>query len=75
MHAALAKPLDVAGTPCTLTASIGVTKVSPADHRDATQILRDADAAMYKAKVYRATTHFAENGSNTLRPQKARNAT
>ena len=22
------------------------------------EILRDADAAMYKAKVYRATTHF-----------------
>jgi diguanylate cyclase (GGDEF)-like protein len=75
MHAALATPLDVAGTPCTLTASIGVTKVSPADHHDAAHILRDADAAMYKAKVHRATTHFADNGSTTPSPEKARNAT
>ncbi len=30
----------------------------PGDPRDAAEILRDADAAMYKAKVYRATTHF-----------------
>jgi diguanylate cyclase (GGDEF)-like protein/PAS domain S-box-containing protein len=75
MHAALGKPLEVAGTPCTLTASIGVTKVSPADHRDAAHILRDADAAMYQAKVHRATTHFAENRSKTPKPRQARNAT
>ena len=75
MHAALAKPLEVAGIPCTLTASIGVTKVGPADHRDAAQILRDADVAMYKAKVYGATTHFADNSSKTPKSQPSRNAT
>jgi diguanylate cyclase (GGDEF)-like protein/PAS domain S-box-containing protein len=58
LHAALAAPLDVAGIACSLTASIGVTEVAPDDPRDAAEILRDADAAMYKAKVYRATTHF-----------------
>ncbi|BBZ17663.1 sensor domain-containing protein [Mycolicibacterium gadium] len=58
LHAALAAPLDVAGIACSLTASIGVTQVVPEDSRDAAEILRDADAAMYKAKVYRATTHF-----------------
>jgi diguanylate cyclase (GGDEF)-like protein len=60
VHAALAVPLDVAGTPCGVTASIGVAEVGPRDPRDASQILRDADAAMYKAKVYRAATHYAE---------------
>ena len=59
MHAALADPLDVAGIPCRLTASIGVTEVRPNDPRDASQLLRDADAAMYKAKMQRATTHYA----------------
>ncbi|MBY0286043.1 MAG: diguanylate cyclase [Mycobacteriaceae bacterium] len=58
LHAALGAPLDVAGIACSLTASIGVTQVAPEDSRDAAEILRDADAAMYKAKVYRATTHF-----------------
>jgi diguanylate cyclase (GGDEF)-like protein/PAS domain S-box-containing protein len=58
LHLALAAPLDVAGISCSLTASIGVTEVRPDDPRDAAEILRDADAAMYKAKVYRATTHF-----------------
>jgi diguanylate cyclase (GGDEF)-like protein/PAS domain S-box-containing protein len=61
VHAALAMPLDVAGTPCGVTASIGVAEVRPDDPRDASQILRDADAAMYKAKVYRAATHYADD--------------
>ncbi len=65
LHAALATPLDVAGISCSLTASIGVTEVTPGDSRDATEILRDADAAMYKAKVYRATTHFMSSQSGT----------
>ena len=61
LHAALAKPLTVAGIPCHLTASIGVTEVRANDPREASQILQDADAAMYKAKVYRATTHYADD--------------
>ncbi len=65
LHAALAMPLDVAGSSCSLTASIGVTEVTPDDPRDASDILREADAAMYTAKVYRATTHFASRKNRT----------
>jgi diguanylate cyclase (GGDEF)-like protein/PAS domain S-box-containing protein len=65
LHAALAMPLDVAGIACSLTASIGVTEVKPGDSRDAAEILRDADTAMYKAKVYRATTHFMSSQNGT----------
>jgi diguanylate cyclase (GGDEF)-like protein len=62
LHVALATPpLNVAGAPCSLTASIGVAPVRPGDPRDASQIFRDADAAMYKAEVYRATTHYADD--------------
>jgi diguanylate cyclase (GGDEF)-like protein/PAS domain S-box-containing protein len=61
LHSALATPLDVAGTPYSLSASIGVAEVGPTDPRDASQILRDADAAMYRAKVYRAATHYADD--------------
>ncbi len=56
----MAMPMDLAGDVCSITASIGVTEVKPDDGRDASQILRDPDAAMYKGKVYRAATHFAE---------------
>lgn len=65
LHAALATPLEVAGISCSLTASIGVTEVMPGDPRDASEILRDADAAMYTAKVYRATTHFTSPTNST----------
>jgi diguanylate cyclase (GGDEF)-like protein/PAS domain S-box-containing protein len=65
LHFALAAPLDVAGISCNLSASIGVTEVALGDTRDATEILRDADAAMYKAKVYRATTHFMSSQNGT----------
>jgi diguanylate cyclase (GGDEF)-like protein/PAS domain S-box-containing protein len=65
LHAALATPLEVAGISCSLTASIGVTEVKPGDSRDAAEILRDADTAMYKAKVYRATTHFMSSQNGT----------
>ena len=75
MHVALAKPLEVAGTRCTLTASIGVTKISRTDRRDAAQILRDADAAMYEAKVYRATTHFADIDAKTPKSRPRHDAT
>ncbi|MEZ0049145.1 diguanylate cyclase (GGDEF)-like protein/PAS domain S-box-containing protein [Mycobacterium sp. MAA66] len=61
LHSALAAPIDIAGTPCGLTASIGVTQVRPDDPRDASQILQDADSAMYRAKVYRAATRYAED--------------
>ena len=60
IHGALAEPLEALRLPArTLTASIGITKVAPAEHRNAAQVLHDADAAMYEAKVFRATTRFA----------------
>lgn len=59
LHAALAAPMDVAGTRHGITASIGVAEVHPGDSRDATQILRDADTAMYRAKARRAATRYA----------------
>lgn len=75
MHAALAEPLESLGLPArTLTASIGITTVGAADCRDAARILHDADAAMYRAKAYRATTRFAESESNAPKPRKSPNA-
>ena len=65
LHAALATPLEVARISFSVTASIGVTEVTPGDPRDALEILRDADAAMYTAKVYRATTHFTSPTNST----------
>lgn len=61
LHAAIAAPMDVGGATCSITASIGVAEVGAADPRDASRILRDADAAMYQAKVSRAATYYAEN--------------
>ncbi len=53
---------DCARTVCAqITASIGVVTVRADDHRDAVEILRDADLAMYQAKTTgRATSHFNE---------------
>ena len=59
MHTELAKPVAIAGTERPITASIGVTKVIEGDSREAGDILRDADAAMYTAKVSRTGTHYA----------------
>jgi diguanylate cyclase (GGDEF)-like protein/PAS domain S-box-containing protein len=71
IHGALAEPLEALRLPArTLTASVGITKVFPADHRNAAEILHDADAAMYEAKVFRATTRFA----NTPGPKAIGNA-
>lgn len=63
MHAALGRPLEISGTVCTLSASIGVAEVGFDDHRDAAHILRAADSAMYQAKAHRSTTRFAESDS------------
>ena len=61
LHETLGEPLRVNGIERALTASIGVAEVRPADPRNAAQLLQDADAAMYKAKVYRASTHFVDD--------------
>jgi diguanylate cyclase (GGDEF)-like protein/PAS domain S-box-containing protein len=46
--AALAPPVNLAGTDVTVSVSIGVAIAGPGD--DAESLLRDADAAMYRAK-------------------------
>lgn len=43
----------------TITASIGVIQLVDGDPREAEDILRSADAAMYKAKTSRKGTHYA----------------
>lgn len=50
MHEHLAEPVAIAGTHRPITASIGVTIVTDNDPRSPADIIRDADAAMYKAK-------------------------
>jgi diguanylate cyclase (GGDEF)-like protein/PAS domain S-box-containing protein len=68
LHAALEKPIivedenDCASTIHTsISASIGIATVQPDEQRDAVEILRDADLAMYDAKTTgRATSHFRE---------------
>ena len=59
LHEALGAPFEVMGTHRAMTASIGVTEVRPDDHRDAANILRDADLAMYRAKATRGGTCYA----------------
>jgi diguanylate cyclase (GGDEF)-like protein len=61
LQAALSAPLDVAGNQWRVTASIGVVQVDPKRPRTAAEILRDADAAMYRAKARRAATHYADD--------------
>jgi len=61
LHTALSVPLEVAGNQCRVTASIGVVEVDPLRSRTAAEILREADAAMYRAKIVRAATHYADD--------------
>ncbi|KAA0102191.1 diguanylate cyclase [Mycolicibacterium sp. P1-18] len=51
LHCAAATPVSYRDATITVTASIGVALVEPVDHRDALELLRDADAAMYAAKA------------------------
>lgn len=53
MHEHLAEPVAIAGTHRPITASIGVTIVTDNDPRSPAEVIRDADAAMYKAKSAR----------------------
>ncbi len=45
----IARPLELAGSPVSLTASVGIV-LPTENHQDAESILRDADTAMYRAK-------------------------
>jgi diguanylate cyclase (GGDEF)-like protein/PAS domain S-box-containing protein len=51
LHAALSQPVNIDDEACTLSASIGIAVVTPDDPRNASQLLRDADRAMYQAKT------------------------
>ncbi len=51
---AFEKPLDVAGGDLVVAPSIGIATSSPAHRRTAGELLRDSDAAMYRAKRSRS---------------------
>ncbi len=50
LRTALRVPVQLTGRPVTVTASIGVATTATAVHRDAEELLRNADVAMYQAK-------------------------
>jgi diguanylate cyclase (GGDEF)-like protein/PAS domain S-box-containing protein len=51
LHAALSQPLLIVNVTQRLSACIGIAVVGHCDPRTATQLLRDADHAMYRAKT------------------------
>jgi diguanylate cyclase (GGDEF)-like protein len=51
LHCAAATPVNYREATVAVTASIGVALVEAVDHREALELLRDADAAMYLAKA------------------------
>ena len=59
MHAELSEPMAVGDTYYTITASIGVAQLDHDETRDLDDILREADAAMYTAKMLRKGTHYS----------------
>jgi diguanylate cyclase (GGDEF)-like protein/PAS domain S-box-containing protein len=50
LRAALAERVTIADTSMTIRASVGLVEVARGDRRDAEEILRNADRAMYEAK-------------------------
>ncbi|WP_207843532.1 diguanylate cyclase domain-containing protein [Williamsia soli] len=50
LHDVLANPVALRGRQCLIRASVGVANISRADTRSATELIQDADAAMYAAK-------------------------
>jgi diguanylate cyclase (GGDEF)-like protein len=51
LQAAMRVPVQLTGRPVTVTASIGVATTGTAGRRDAEELLRNADLAMYQAKA------------------------
>lgn len=51
LHTALQQPVDIESTTIQFSASIGITLRKPHDQRTLPELLRDADAAMYRAKA------------------------
>jgi diguanylate cyclase (GGDEF)-like protein/PAS domain S-box-containing protein len=59
LHATLSEPVVIEGVTLRIGASIGIVVVENNDPRDAAQILRDADTAMYEAKTTgRGKSHY-----------------
>ena len=78
LHTALRKPIRIGGvSACTPTsrvhvgASIGVVAVRPGEQRCAAEMLRAADAAMYRAKSTGAATCHSGDAAEVARRQKA----
>src|SRR5262245_7354631 len=69
LHRALSAPLQIEGFPLTVGVSIGVA-TSPDDGRTATDLLRAADVAMYKAKRCGTPIEYYDNCVKT--PQRGR---
>jgi diguanylate cyclase (GGDEF)-like protein len=69
LHASLSAPLEVEGFPVTVGVSIGVA-TAPDDGRTATDLLRAADVAMYKAKRCGTPVEYYDNCVKT--PQRGR---
>lgn len=81
LHTALRKPISVPdASPCapscrvSISASIGVVAVRPDEQRCAAEVLRAADAAMYRAKTTgRATCHSGDvTDAKERRPKPVR---
>ncbi len=78
LHTALRRPIRIPGTsacaPATrvhVSASIGVVAVRPGEPRCAADILRAADAAMYRAKTTGgATCHFGDDAETVVLRKK-----
>ncbi|WP_428339809.1 diguanylate cyclase [Mycobacterium sp.] len=80
LHAALRKPIRISAVrPCTpanrvrISASIGVVTVRPGEQRCAAEVLRAADAAMYRAKTTGGATCHSGDGAeaSARRPKPA----
>lgn len=50
IHALLSESATIGGTKVQLGASVGITEIAPSEDRDADELLRAADLAMYSAK-------------------------
>lgn len=66
LHAQLAQPWHYAGTASPIRASIGGVELTSRDQRTVSEILRDADLAMYEAKkAGRSQSRWAHQGSRS----------
>jgi diguanylate cyclase (GGDEF)-like protein/PAS domain S-box-containing protein len=76
LHSALRKPISIPGVnPCApatraqIGASIGVVTVRPGEQRCAAEVLRAADAAMYRAKTTGGATCHSGDGAEAVAPR------